>query len=234
MISYLREGWVRKSLVVKQEPSGWKLCLWTSTCQSQNMARDEWSSQLEVDCFDGGRWCRQRSIYACKYGCKICDEFFWDRNIHQQNCIQQSTRETDNVASGPKDSYLLEGNWIASDKIPECLQSRQSARTGFAIKDHNTIRSRERLQWTERINNTNSVLTSFFISLHPRWIFLQTSVRTVGKGVVVDWHWGGVVAMSVGGALRGDGNGRRRFHGDTWCASKNNENMSVGLMGIAG
>lgn len=167
MISYLREGWVRKSLVVKQEPSGWKLCLWTSTCQSQNMARDEWSSQLEVDCFDGGRWCRQRSIYACKYGCKICDEFFWDQNIHQQNCIQQSTRETDNVASGPKDSYLLEGNWIASDKIPECLQSRQSARTGFAIKDHNTIRSREHLQWTEWINNTNSVLTSFFISLHP-------------------------------------------------------------------
>ena len=198
------------------------------------MARDEWSSQLEVDCLDGGRWCRQRSIYACKYGCKICDEFFWDRNIHQQNCSQQSMRETDIVASGPKDSYLLEGNWIASDKIPECLQSRQSARTGFAIKDHNTIRSRERLQWTERINNTNSVLTSFFISLHPRWIFLQTSVRTVGKGVVVDWHWGGVVAMSVGGALRGDGNGRRRFHGDTWCASKNNENMSVGLMGIAG
>jgi hypothetical protein len=85
----------------------------------------------------------------------------------------------------------LEGNLIASDKIPECLWSRQSARTGFAIKDHNTIRSREHLQWTEWINNTNSVLTSFFISLHLRWIFLQTAVRTVGKGVVIDWYWGG-------------------------------------------
>jgi hypothetical protein len=97
----------------------------------------------------------------------------------------------------------LEGNLIASDKIPECLWSRQSARTGFAIKDHNTIRSREHLQWTEWINNTNSVLTSFSISLHLRWIFLQTAVRTVGKGVVIDWYWGGGRGDECGGSIEG-------------------------------
>ena len=32
MIAYIREGWIRKSLVVKQEPSGWKLCLQKSMC----------------------------------------------------------------------------------------------------------------------------------------------------------------------------------------------------------
>ena len=162
-ISYLKEGG-KKETGCEAGAKQMKACKhrWASfPC----IARDEWISQLGVGCFGGRRWCRQTSIYACKYGCKICDEFIWNQSIHQQNCSQQSMREKQTILQVvEKEAYLLEGNWTTGDRTHKCLQNCQSARTGFSIKYHNTIRYRESLQQTQQIHNMTSVLTSFFRS----------------------------------------------------------------------
>ena len=103
----------------------------------------------------------------------------------------------------------------------------------------NKISQHNLLSWKPAANTTNSqheqcAYEFFSISMHPRWILMKTVGRTVVKGVVIHWYWGGIVGLSVGGALRGDGNGRRRFLWWSSCANKTNESAVVGLMGIAG
>jgi len=78
-----------------------------------------------------------------------------------------------------KISYLLEGDWMASDRTPECLQIRQF------MRNRNTIRSRESLQQTQQIHNMISVLTSFFHQPASPMLLLQTVGRTVRKDVVI-------------------------------------------------
>ena len=132
-----------------------------------------------------------------------------------------------------KEAYLLECNWTASDRTHQCLWNHQSTRTGFSIKYHNTI-------WLKACSKHNKFSTwtvclcVFSISLHPRWILMKTAGQTVVKGVVIHWHWGCIVGLSVGGALRGDGNGWWQFSWWSWCANKHIESMVVGFMGIVG
>ncbi len=59
MISYLREGW-KKEPGCETGAERMEALLANIDVLNSNTARDEWISQLEVHCFDGGRWCRQR------------------------------------------------------------------------------------------------------------------------------------------------------------------------------
>ena len=110
-----------------------------------------------------------------------------------------------------KISYLLEGNWMASDRTTECLQTHQFTRRGFSIKDCNTIHSHESLQQTQPIHNMNSVLASLFDQPTSRMNFIANSRTNSQKRCCHPLAFrGGVLSVRV--VLNGDRKGSRSFH----------------------
>ena len=59
MIAYLREGW-KKEPGCETGAERMEALLANIDVLKSNTTRHKWISQLEVHCFDGGRWCRQR------------------------------------------------------------------------------------------------------------------------------------------------------------------------------
>ena len=102
MTAYLKKG-ARKSLVVKQELSRWKVCLQTSMCWILMYYRGQMDPSV------GGRllwwWTVVQTEFILCLHIRL-QNMQWDllgSKYTSTNCSQQSMRETHNVASGRKD-----------------------------------------------------------------------------------------------------------------------------------